>query len=104
MGTQIAYLLAVLARCIWVMETRLVETVFAYVELCLSTVAAIGLCYLTYKLSHTTQRQSTPWLRIYATAPMCMLLAFLFHPGDTWLSMQILVSYTMFQEAMGLLP
>merc|ERR1719432_612695 len=33
-----------------------------------------------------------------------MVLALLFHPGDDWFSMQILVSYTMFQEAMGLLP
>lgn len=102
--TQIAYLLAVISRCIWVMETRLVETVFAYMELVLSTVAAIGLCYLTYKLAHTTQRQSTEWLRIYVTAPICFALACVFHPGDDWLSMQILVSYTMFQEAVGLLP
>merc|ERR1712151_357196 len=33
-----------------------------------------------------------------------LVLAFFFNPGDQWLSMQILVSYTMFQEAMGLLP
>merc|ERR1719401_225718 len=86
------------------METRLVETVFAYVELCLSTVAAIGLCYLVYKLQHTTQRQANFWLRIYVTAPVCLALACVFHPGDEWFSMQILVSYTMFQEACGLLP
>merc|ERR1719237_1067522 len=43
-------------------------------------------------------------LRVYVTAPASMVLATLFHPGDDWISMQILVSYTMFQEACGLLP
>merc|ERR1719229_1403038 len=33
-----------------------------------------------------------------------MFFAFFFNPGDTWFSMQILVAYTMYQEAFGLLP
>merc|ERR1719387_3434451 len=91
------------------METRLVDTPFAYIELLLSTVCAIGLNYLAYNLvqtsaEHVSQKQ-TPWyFRIYATAPACLALAFIFHPGDDWISMQILVSYTMFQEAAALLP
>jgi len=102
--TQAAYFLAVIARCIWVMETRLVETKFAYLELMLSTVAAFGLSGLCFMYYHSTSKHSTPYLRVYCTAPVCMVLAFFFHPGDDWWSMQILVSYTMFQEATGLLP
>lgn len=102
--TQAAYFLAVVARCIWVLETRLVETYFAYLELALSTAAAAGLTFLCYQFYHTTSKHSTPFLRVYATAPVALILAFFFHPGDDWWSMQILVSYTMFQEAMGLLP
>jgi len=102
--TQVSYLLAVISRCVWVMETRLVETYFAYFELLVSTMAALGLSFLCYQLYNTTSKHSVSYLRVYATAPVCMVLAFLFHPGDTWISMQILVSYTMFQEAMGLLP
>jgi len=102
--TQIAYLTAVICRCIWVMETRLVETVFAYLELVLSTGVAFVLCYFVYKYQHTTTKQSVSYLRIYVTAPLAMLLAFFFHPGEDWISMQILVSYTMYMEAMGLLP
>mmetsp|Transcript_129472 Transcript_129472/g.360656 ORF Transcript_129472/g.360656 Transcript_129472/m.360656 type:complete len:219 (-) Transcript_129472:181-837(-) len=102
--TQASYLLAVVARCVWSLETRLVETKFAYLELMMSTVAACGLCFLCYQLYHTTSKHSTPFLRVYATAPACLVLAFFFHPGDDWISLQILVSYTMFQEAMGLLP
>lgn len=102
--TQASYLLAVISRCVWSMETRIVETKLAYLELILSTAAAFGLCFLCYQYYHTTSKHSTPFLRVYATAPACMLLAFFFHPGDDWFSMQILVAYTMYQEAMGLLP
>jgi len=102
--TQVSYLLASISRCIWSMETRLVETKVAYLELCLSTAAACGLCFLCWQLYHTTSKHSLPFLRVYATAPASLVLAFFFHPGDEWFSMQILVSYTMFQEAMGLLP
>lgn len=102
--TQIAYLLAVVARCIWVMETRLVETKFAYLELILSTAAAFGLCYLCWMNYHTTSKHAYGPLRVYSTAPMALVLAFFFHPGEDWFSMQILVAYTMYQEAFGLLP
>ncbi|CAE7413101.1 kdelr1 [Symbiodinium microadriaticum] len=102
--TQASYMLAVVARCIWSMETRLVETKFAYLELSLSTAVAVALSFMCYQLQHTAPKQSTPFLRAYATAPASLVLAFFFHPGDEWLTMQILVSYTMFQEAFGLLP
>jgi len=102
--TQACYLLAAFARCIWVMETRLVETTFAYLELMLSTIAAIGLAFLCYQFYHTTTKHSVYFLRVYITAPTAMVLAFLFHPGDDWFSMQILVAFTMYMEAFGLLP
>lgn len=102
--TQASYMLAVIARCVWSMETRLVETKFAYLELILSTAVAAGLSFMCYQFQHTAPKQSTPFLRVYATGPVALFLAFFFHPGDDWFTMQILVSYTMFQEAMGLLP
>jgi len=102
--TQAAYLLAVISRCVWVMETRLVETKLAYLELMLSTVSAFGLSYLCFTYYHTTSKHALPYLRVYATAPTALVLAFFFHPGDDWFSMQILVAYSMYQEALGLLP
>merc|ERR550537_1183088 len=86
------------------METRLVETTFAYLELVVSTGVAFVLCYFCYKYRHTTTKQSVSYFRIFVTAPLALLLAFFFHPGEDWVSMQILVSYTMYMEAMGLLP
>jgi len=102
--TQIAYLLATVVRCIWVMETRLVETKLAYLELIGSTIAAFGLCGLCYQHYHTTMKHATTYLRVYITAPCALAAAFFFHPGDEWMSMQILVSFTMYMEACGLLP
>lgn len=102
--TQIAYLIAVISRCIWVMETRLVETKFAYLELIMSTVAAIYLSFLCWVHFHSASKHAPVYLRVYVTAPCALLCAFLFHPGDEWMSMQILVSFTMFIEAAGLLP
>mmetsp|Transcript_60418 Transcript_60418/g.155732 ORF Transcript_60418/g.155732 Transcript_60418/m.155732 type:complete len:221 (+) Transcript_60418:111-773(+) len=102
--TQIAYLLSVVARCVWSMETRLVETKFAYLELIMSTAIACGLTFQCWRYYATTTKHSTPFLRVYATAPACLILAFFFHPGDDWFTMQILVAYSMYQEAMGLLP
>mmetsp|Transcript_39852 Transcript_39852/g.70070 ORF Transcript_39852/g.70070 Transcript_39852/m.70070 type:complete len:221 (-) Transcript_39852:198-860(-) len=102
--TQVAYFFAVVSRCVWVMETRLIETKLAYLELILSTIAASILVYLCWTYYHTTQKHSVEYLRIYAIAPAALILAFFFHPGDDWWSMQILVSFTMFLEAAGLLP
>jgi len=101
--TQIAYLLAVISRCIWVMETRMVETYLAHFELVLSTLSAIGLCFLCFQYREYA-KHAPFYLRIYITAPVAMLLAILFHPGDDWFSMQVLVSFTMYVEACGLLP
>eukprot|EP00931_Biecheleriopsis_adriatica_P038101 TRINITY_DN21851_c0_g1_i1.p1 TRINITY_DN21851_c0_g1~~TRINITY_DN21851_c0_g1_i1.p1 ORF type:complete len:237 (+),score=28.49 TRINITY_DN21851_c0_g1_i1:55-711(+) len=104
LDTQAAYLLAVISRCVWSMGTRLVDSKLMYLELMASTAVACGLALLSYQFRHTNPVAGTPFLKIYATAPASLVLAFFFHPGDDWISMQILVSYTMFQEAFGLLP
>jgi ER lumen protein retaining receptor len=99
--THISYLLASICRCIWSMETRLIETPIAYLELMCSTGAACGLCYMCWHHYHTTTKHSIQFLRVYVTAPAALVLAFFFHPGEDWISMQILVAYTMYQEALG---
>jgi len=102
--TQASYLLAVISRCVWEYETRLNETKLAYVELVASTGAAFFLCYLCLKHMATTTQHSPAMLSVKVSCPVCLVLSFFFHPGDGWASMQILVSYTMFQEAFGLVP
>ena len=43
------FCLACFTRCIWTLDTRLVETFFAYLELILSTAASVGLCLYSHK-------------------------------------------------------
>jgi ER lumen protein retaining receptor len=44
------------------------------------------------------------YLRFYTLASVALVLAFFFHPSDTWIDVQILVAFTMYIEALGLLP
>jgi len=102
--TQICLLIATICRCIWSLETRLVETWLAYFELSLSTGVAVLLCYTTVTLRHTTTR--SPWwpLRCFVTVPATILLAVLFHPGSYWITVQTLVAFSMYLECVALLP
>lgn len=102
--TQLCFALANVSRCIWVLDTRLVETNFAYAEILISTIASFAICYLCRKYGHTTTMHACNWLRCYSLVPIALVLAFFFHPSDQWLSVQILVAFTMYLEALGLLP
>merc|ERR1719183_1971367 len=59
---------------------------------------------MCWRFRHTTTMQAIPWLRVYTLAPVALVLAFFFHPSDQWISVQILVAFTMYIEALGLLP
>lgn len=102
--TQIAFLMAAVGRCIWTMDTRLVDTVFAYIELVFSTIIAGALVYMCWKYRFTTTKHAAAPLRIWSLAPAALVLAFFFNPGTEWWTVQVLVAFTMYIEALGLLP
>lgn len=102
--TQMAFAMAVVGRCVWTMDTRLVETVFAYIELVMSTIIGLALSYLSWKYRHTTTKHAATPFRIWSIAPAALVFAFFLHPGDSWWTVQILVAFTMYIEALGLLP
>ncbi|CAD7937424.1 unnamed protein product [Amoebophrya sp. A25] len=102
--TQIAFAIANVTRCIWTLDTRLIETNFAFLELVCSTIVSLFCVYLCWTYHHTTTMHAIPWLRIYTLTPIAAVLAFFFHPSDQWFSVQILVAFTMYLEALGLLP
>merc|ERR1719321_1068263 len=65
------------------------------------------MCYFCFKYRHTTTKHASTPFRIWVLAPAALVLAFFFHPGepeDPWFTMQILVAFTMYMEALGLLP
>lgn len=102
--TLVLFFMANIARCIWTLDTRLVETFLAYMELALSTVANCILIYFCYKYKHTTTQQAILPLSVMSLAPLALILGFFFNPADDWFTVQILVAFTMYVEALGLLP
>eukprot|EP00923_Selenidium_pygospionis_P025466 GHVN01044905.1.p1 GENE.GHVN01044905.1~~GHVN01044905.1.p1 ORF type:complete len:236 (-),score=25.67 GHVN01044905.1:483-1190(-) len=102
--TQICVCVATLSRCIWSLETRLVETYVAYLELGLSTAVSLFLCYQMFSLRHTSIEQARWQFRFFVTLPLSFIIAVIYHPGTGWLTMQTLVSFTIYTEAIALLP
>lgn len=86
--TQIMFALGVVCRCIWTLDTRLIETYAAYAELVVSTLTCIVLCLMCWRYYHTTTMHAMSYLRAYTLAPIALVLAFFFHPSDSWWSVK----------------
>ncbi|CBZ51348.1 putative ER lumen protein retaining receptor 1 [Neospora caninum Liverpool] len=97
--TQICFLAASLSRCVWYLDTRLVETWLAYLELLCSTVISVVLTYYLWRYRHTNTK--TVWTPCQAAViiPVSMLTAFFIHPGRQWWTVQILVAFSIYTEA-----
>lgn len=102
--TQICFVIANVSRCVWTLETRLIETNLAYCELLGSTILSFGIVYLCFRYNDATNIRPPKYLEAVSLAPIAMVLAFFFHPGDDWFTLQILVAFTMYIEALGMIP
>jgi hypothetical protein len=64
--------------------------------------------YLCYKYKDSIYKGvSSPYLRWYMLVPACFILSMIFHPGNKgeyFLTFQMFVSFTMFVEAVALIP
>ncbi|KAF8819085.1 putative ER-retrevial receptor Ter1p, partial [Cardiosporidium cionae] len=102
--TQLCFVLSTIARCMWSLDTRLVENRLAYLELFCSILAVFLLVYHMHRYRYTGSK-STWWpLQSQTLIPVALIAAFLFHPGQKWWSIQILVAFTMYLEAVALIP
>jgi ER lumen protein retaining receptor len=101
---QILFSVACICRCIWTLDTRLVETVFAYCELILSTAASIGLVAYSFKYRYTVLTKPPVFLQAPALIAIGGVLSIFFHPGTAWFSYQTLIAFTMYIEALALIP
>lgn len=102
--TQICFLIGCISRCIWTLDTRLVETYFAYTELIASTVCCTVCVYYCWVHYDTTTMHAPQFLRTHSLAGVSLILAFFFHPSEFWFSVQILVAFSIYIECVGLLP
>lgn len=103
-STQICFCVANVGRCVWTLETRLVETKVAYAELLGSTLAGVAAVYLCRKWDDGMNHQLPNYLEAPFLMGLSAVLAFFFHPGEDWISLQILVAFTMYLEALGMIP
>ena len=107
LDTQYLFLLGSISRCFWLHQTRLINIPFALIELVGNTLLLLIAVYLCEKYRYTATHSITRYLRYYSLALVCIVLSFCFHPGrknSYYLSMQMLVAFTMFSESLGLLP
>lgn len=107
LDTQYLFLLGSISRCFWLNQTRLAKMPFALFELVGNTSLLVIAVYLCEKYRHTATHSNSKYLRYYSLALVCIVLSFFFHPGrknSYYLSMQMLISFTMFSESLGLLP
>lgn len=108
--TQWCLLSSTISRCIWTFKTRIVEdslwfTIVAVFEILASTIAATYLVHSFRCLRHTTTRVTPTPLSAVILIPLALLVASIVNPGKWFnFSSQILVAFTMFVEAIALVP
>jgi len=103
--TQVCFLVATVSRVIWTMETRLIDTYLAYLELFGACLASGYIVYLSFfKYYYSTTEHAQWYLRAPVLSAAAMVLAFFFNPSTDWWSTQILVAFTMYLEGLALVP
>ena len=110
LDTQVCLLLATISRCVWTLNTRIIEThavltIIAAMELFLCTLSGALFAYLFRNFRHTSIT-ATPFALSYPVLMMiATVLAYLVNPGKWFaVSNQILVAFTIYIEAVALAP
>ena len=110
LDTQMCFLFATVSRCVWTINTRIVESnlflaVVAVIELLASLGSSIFLVYVFLKLGHTTTLTSPKLLSAYSLVPIALLFSVIINPGESFkITSQVLVAFTMYVEAIALVP
>ena len=106
--TQIAYLIGAIARILWVNHTNLSRYWFVWLELFVSLGISIWMVTLFVKYKNNSFTQISNPFKLPFLFIGCAVLSFFFHLGNRvsgkWFTAQMLLSFTMFLEASGLLP
>jgi ER lumen protein retaining receptor len=105
--TQVIYLIGSIVRAIWILETRLSGLFLVWLELALSIGSNVYLVYLFKKYKEFNVMNYNNPFKFFVLLAASAILSIFFHPGSKgtyFFTMQMLVSFTMFFEACGLLP
>jgi ER lumen protein retaining receptor len=107
LDTQVCFLIGALSRIFWVFDTRLIYFPLIWLELLLSVISGAYILYLFHRFRHTRFSQTSNFFNMKVLLVFCLIMSFIFHPGAKnkyYLTIQMLVSLTMFLEASGMLP
>jgi ER lumen protein retaining receptor len=105
--TQVCYLVGTIARIIWNFETKLSRHYLVWIELLLSISSTTYIVHLFRKYKTNNIMEIKNPFKFVLLLLGSAILSVCFHPGgkgDYFFTMQMLVSFTMFLEACGLLP
>ncbi|KAH0480253.1 MAG: hypothetical protein KVP17_001028 [Porospora cf. gigantea B] len=105
--TQLCFLFATLSRCVWELDTRLMDTHICFLELYSSILIQTYVVFRLWRLRYTdTARrgQHYAYVKFPALFLAAAALALAVHPGKKFWSMQILVAFTIYLESMSLMP
>mmetsp|Transcript_34626 Transcript_34626/g.60882 ORF Transcript_34626/g.60882 Transcript_34626/m.60882 type:complete len:221 (-) Transcript_34626:1543-2205(-) len=105
--SQFIFLIALVARCIWIYDTRLISFPLAYFELMGNVLISGVICYICFKRRMLANTNLPFYIKTGFITLVCGLLCLYYHPGvkgTYWFTVQMLVSFSMYMESCGLLP
>jgi ER lumen protein retaining receptor len=108
--TNIIFLVTSIAKMFWIFDTMLRKMWISYVECVVALVSLSAIIYYYYlykKNDFSTIEEMPKYLRWYVLLSVVMILSFFSHPGSKgkyYFTLQMLVSVSIYGEAIGLLP
>ena len=105
---QICLMFSTIARVFWMWDTQLTRLTISMIEICLAVVLHAYILFLCYSYKDTIYKGiKEKYLKSPVLIVACFLLSLIFHPGskgEFFFTLQMLVSFTIFLEALSLVP
>ena len=106
--TQLCLMATTLARLLWMTDTMLNDLPIAYVEICFALFMHGCILYFCYKYKDSIYRGIKQfYIKSWFLIAVCGVLSVMVHPGpkgEYFFTLQMLVSFTMYLEALALIP
>ena len=106
--TQICLFVATLARIFWQTDTQLIKLTISMVEIFMAVALHAYIIFLCFQYKDSIYKGTK---EVYLKSPVlivaCFLLSLVLHPGskgEYFVTLQMLVSFTMFLEAVAMVP
>ena len=107
LASQICLLAATLSRCVWFTDTKLPSMYISWAELFMALALHIALIYLCLKHKDDFAKKPPVYLSAKVLLSVAFVLSLVLHPGKKgkyFFTQQMFVSFTMYSEALSLLP